>query len=58
VPYTAIFSALQQTFGPAASRKSTGQKIMGFIEAMAQSNSSGGAGNPYGAGRAGCCGSG
>ena len=48
VPYTAIFGALQQTFGPAASRKSTGQKIMGFIEALAQGNSSGG-NNAYGA---------
>ncbi len=48
MPYTAIFGALQQTFGPAASRKSTGQKIMGFIEALAQGNSSGG-NNAYGA---------
>ena len=55
VHYTAIFSALQQTFGQAASRKSTGQKIMGLIEALAQGNSTGGGGgvNAYGARGAG-----
>ena len=44
VPYNAIFTALQQTFGPAASRKSTGEKVMGFISALAQGGNTGGAG--------------
>ena len=48
VHYTAIFTALQQTFGQSASRKTTGEKIMSFISALAQGNSTGG-GNPYGA---------
>ena len=62
MPYNAIFTALQQTFGPAASRKTTGEKIMGFISALAQGGNTGGGysgaqayggsaygGNPYGA---------
>jgi hypothetical protein len=51
VPYNAIFTALQQTFGPAASRKTTGEKIMGFISALAQGGNTGG-GSAYGGAQA------